>query len=160
MDTFELLDDIEQELGIATCPINWPIGSGKEFRGVYDRAEKQVEIFSDTHKGTTQGEVKKVALGDPELSWLITDSQKLQLEEEIELQDGAGAAFDQEKVSRGELSPVFFGSALTNFGVETFLKHFLKMTTVAAAAECQMPVPSTRWKNRIFLRSFLKSRQI
>ncbi len=65
MDTFELLDDIEQELGIATCPINWPIGSGKEFRGVYDRAEKQVEIFSDTHKGTTQGEVKKVALGDP-----------------------------------------------------------------------------------------------
>ena len=129
MDTFELLDDIEQELGIATCPINWPIGSGKEFRGVYDRAEKQVEIFSDTHKGTTQGEVKKVALGDPELSWLITDSQKLQLEEEIELQDGAGAAFDQEKVSRGELSPVFFGSALTNFGVETFLKHFLKMTT-------------------------------
>ena len=129
MDTFELLDDIEQELGIATCPINWPIGSGKEFRGVYDRAEKQVEIFSGTQKGTTQGEVKKVSINDPEISWLITDSQKLQLEEEIELQDGAGAAFDQELVSQGKLSPVFFGSALTNFGVETFLTHFLKMTT-------------------------------
>ena len=108
MDTFELLDDIEQELGIATCPINWPIGSGKEFRGVYDREEKMVEIFSGTQKGTTQGEVKKVALNDPEISWLISDSQKLQLEEEIELQDGAGAVFDQELVSKGELSPVFF----------------------------------------------------
>ena len=129
MDTFELLDDIENELGIATCPINWPIGSGKEFKGVYDRASKKVEIFSDTKKGTTQGEVKKVDINDPEISWLITDDQKLQLEEEIELQDGAGAEFDQELVSKGELSPVFFGSALTNFGVETFLQHFLQMTT-------------------------------
>ena len=60
---------------------------------------------------------------------LLTDDQKLQLEEEIELQDGAGAEFDQELVSKGELSPVFFGSALTNFGVETFLQHFLQMTT-------------------------------
>ena len=57
------------------------------------------------------------------------DSQRVQLEEEIELQDGAGAPFDQELVSKGELSPVFFGSALTNFGVETFLQHFLKMTS-------------------------------
>ena len=128
-DTFDLLDEIEKELGIATCPINWPIGSGKEFRGVYDRASKKVEIFSDTKKGTTQGEVKKVDINDPEISWLITDDQRVQLEEEIELQDGAGAELDQEMVSKGELSPVFFGSALTNFGVETFLKHFLKMTT-------------------------------
>ena len=129
MDTFELLDDIENELGIATCPINWPIGSGKEFKGVYDRTTKSVELFSDTHKGTTQGEVKKVPIDDPQLKDLITEEQMAQLEEEIELQDGAGAVFDQELVSKGELSPVFFGSALTNFGVETFLQHFLKMTT-------------------------------
>lgn len=129
MDTFELLDDIENELGIATCPVNWPIGSGKEFRGVYDRETKKVELFSDTQKGTTQGDVKKVDINDPELAWLISDSQRVQLEEEIELQDGAGAPFDQELVSKGELSPVFFGSALTNFGVETFLQHFLKMTS-------------------------------
>lgn len=128
-DTFELLDDIESELGIATCPVNWPIGSGKNFKGVYDRAHREVELFSDTHKGTTQGEVKKVNFNDPEIAWLIDDSQRVQLEEEIELQDGAGAEFDQELVSRGELSPVFFGSALTNFGVETFLQHFLNMTT-------------------------------
>lgn len=129
MDTFELLDDIESELGIATCPVNWPIGSGKEFRGVYDREKREVELFSDTRKGTIQGEVKKVPLGSPELDGLISDVQRARLEEEIELQDGAGAQFDQELVSRGELSPVFFGSALTNFGVETFLRHFLAMTT-------------------------------
>ena len=82
------------------------IGSGKDFRGVYDRETKKVELFSDTKKGTTQGEVKKVDINDPEISWLISDSQKLQLEEEIELQDGAGAEFDQELVSKGELSPV------------------------------------------------------
>ncbi len=129
MDTFELLDDIENELGIATCPVNWPIGSGKEFKGVYDRSTKKVELFSDTHKGTTQGEVRKIAIDDSEINEWVTDAQLAQLREEIELQDGAGAEFNQALVSKGELSPVFFGSALTNFGVETFLKHFLKMTT-------------------------------
>ncbi len=129
LDTFELLDDIENELGIATCPINWPIGSGKEFKGVYDRETKAVELFSDTHKGTTQGEVRKIPLDSPEIREWVTEAQLSQLEEEIELQDGAGAEFDQELVSKGELSPVFFGSALTNFGVETFLQHFLGMTT-------------------------------
>ncbi len=129
MDTFELLDDIENELGIATCPVNWPIGSGKEFKGVYDRSTRKVELFSDTHKGTTQGEVRKIAIDDSEINEWVTDAQLAQLKEEIELQDGAGARFDQELVSKGELSPVFFGSALTNFGVETFLSHFLDMTT-------------------------------
>ena len=129
MDTFELLDDIEKELGIATCPVNWPIGSGKAFRGVYDRNEKEIELFFDTKKGTTTGEVKKIALDDPQADSYMDADQKEQLIGEIELLDGASAEFDQELVSKGELSPVFFGSALTNFGVETFLQHFLKMTT-------------------------------
>ena len=85
MDTFELLEDIETELGIATCPVNWPIGSGKEFRGVYDRTGKKVELFSDTRKGTIQGEVKKLPLSSPELSGLISEGQREKLEEEIEL---------------------------------------------------------------------------
>ena len=128
-DTFELLDDIEKELGIATCPINWPIGSGKEFKGVFDREHREIELFSDTKKGTSVGEVKKVALNDPSVETLISEEQRMQLEEEIELLDGASAEFDQELVNKGELSPVFFGSALTNFGVETFLQHFLAMTS-------------------------------
>ena len=128
-DTFELLDDIEKELGIATCPINWPIGSGKEFRGVYDRNTRQVRTFADTLKGTKEGTEKIIDLEDPALREEIGDEALEQLQEEIELLDGASATFDQELVSRGELSPVFFGSALTNFGVETFLDHFLQMTT-------------------------------
>ena len=128
-DTFELLDDIEKELGIATCPINWPIGSGKEFKGVYDRAKCEVELFSDTKKGTAMGEVKMIPIDAPETEELIGADAKDILADEIELLDGAAAEFDQELVDKGQLSPVFFGSALTNFGVETFLKHFLKMTT-------------------------------
>lgn len=128
-DTFDLLDDIEKELGIATCPINWPIGSGKEFKGVFDRKSEKVELFSDTHKGTTQGEVQKISIEDELVKNLIGKAAEEQLSEEIELLDGAAAEFDQDAVSRGELSPVFFGSALTNFGVETFLEHFLQMTS-------------------------------
>ena len=127
-DTFELLDEIEKELGIATCPINWPIGSGKEFKGVYDRNTKMVCTYSDTLKGTKEGEEKEIAIDDAALEEEIGAAFKEQLLEEIELLDGASAEFDMELVSKGELSPVFFGSALTNFGVETFLKHFLQMT--------------------------------
>ena len=128
-DTFELLDDIEKELGIATCPINWPIGSGKNFKGVYDRATGKVTTFTDTQKGTKLGHATEVDVHAPELQEFIGEENKAQLIDEIELLDGASAEFDQELVSKGELSPVFFGSALTNFGVEIFLKHFLKMTT-------------------------------
>ena len=128
-DTFELLDDIEKELGIATCPINWPIGSGKQFKGVYDRNSKEVMTFADTLKGTKEGSEKIIHIDDPALSDEIGEEFKSQLMDEIELLDGASADFDMDLVTKGELSPVFFGSALTNFGVETFLEHFLKMTT-------------------------------
>lgn len=128
-DTFDLLDEIEQELGIATCPVNWPIGSGKKFRGVYDRAARHVLLFEDTQKGTKEGRIRELSVDDPQLSSILEEGQAEQLAEEIELLDGASAEFDQEKVSAGTLTPVFFGSALTNFGVETFLNHFLEMTT-------------------------------
>lgn len=129
MDTFELLDDIENELGIATCPINWPIGSGKDFKGVFDRDTKRVMTFADTMKGTKEGSEEEFDIGDAKLRAAIGEEALGILEEEIELLDGAAAAFDQGKVDAGQLSPVFFGSALTNFGVETFLKHFLDMTS-------------------------------
>ena len=127
-DTFDLIDEIEKELGIPTCPVNWPIGSGKSFRGVYDRDTNKVLTFSDTMKGTKEGKEEDISLDDPHLLDVITEDQKEQLEEEMELLNGAAEEFDQEKVTAGKLSPVFFGSALTNFGVETFLQHFLKMT--------------------------------
>jgi len=128
-DTFDLLGEIETELGIETCPVNWPIGSGKEFKGVYDRNSKQVRLFSDTLKGTKEGTETLISIDDPSLKDVIGESFYNQLMDEIELLDGASAEFDLEQVSNGELSPVFFGSALTNFGVETFLQHFLQMTS-------------------------------
>ena len=136
-DTFELLDEIEKELGIETCPINWPIGSGKEFKGVFDRETGKVISFSDTEKGTKEGDTTEYELGSKELLEYIGDEKNEQLETEIELLDAASAEFDQERVDRGELSPVFFGSALTNFGVEFFLQHFLKMTSSPLARKAE-----------------------
>jgi peptide chain release factor 3 len=128
-DTFDLLDEIEKELGIETCPVNWPIGSGKGFKGVYNREEKMVTIFEDTQKGTKEGQTKELDIHDAAVKEIIGEEQYSQLMDEIELLDGASADFDMDLVSKGKLSPAFFGSALTNFGVETFLKHFLKMTS-------------------------------
>ena len=129
-DTFELLDEIEKELGIATCPINWPIGSGKNFKGVYERKPKSVFTYSDTEKGTKEGETEIIPIVERDkLTAEIGEDALSLLEEEIELLDGASAEFDLSEVQSGNLTPVFFGSALTNFGVEVFLKHFLEMTT-------------------------------
>lgn len=128
-DTFELLSDIEDVLGIRTCPINWPIGSGKDFKGVYDRQTRNVSLF----KAVSTGGAKKAAetdisIDDDKLKDEIGDALYEQLIEETELLDGASDELDMELVNTGKLSPVFFGSALTTFGVETFLEHFLKMT--------------------------------
>lgn len=129
-DTFDLLDEIEKELGIATCPMNWPIGCGKSFKGVYDRQEKCVITYSDTEKGTKEGLSTKIPMEDKEaLRSHIGEAFMEQLDGEIELLDGASAEFDLSKVRSGDLTPVFFGSALTNFGVEIFLQHFLQMAT-------------------------------
>ena len=84
--------------------------------------------FFDTLKGTKEGTERELAIDDDALEQEIGAEARSQLLEEIELLDGASAEFDQELVTKGELSPVFFGSALTNFGVETFLRHFLQMT--------------------------------
>lgn len=129
-DTFELLDDIEKELGIDTCPINWPIGSGKGFKGVYDRESESVITYSDTEKGTKEGQATVISVRDEDkLKDFIGADYLEHLTEEIELLDGASAEYDLEQIRAGRLTPVFFGSALTNFGVEIFLQHFLKMTT-------------------------------
>lgn len=128
MDTFELLDDIESTLGIATCPVNWPIGSGKDFRGIYDRKSREVIQYSDTQKGTKEGTETDTSIQDKDaLVRMIGEDAYDKLTEEIELIDGASTAFDLEQVRAGQLTPVFFGSALQNFGVEIFLKAFLQM---------------------------------
>ena len=128
-DTFELLDEIESVLGIRTCPINWPIGSGKNFKGVYDRESKHITRFYAANNGQREVETVEVEIGDTTLDELIGKENHATLAEEIELIDGASSEFDLDLVLQGKLTPVFFGSALTNFGVEAFLKQYLAMTT-------------------------------
>lgn len=128
-DPFELLDEIENVLGISTCPVNWPIGCGKEFKGVYDRNTKEVSLFKAAMNGQKEVETKNISVENAELVSEIGQGYFDKLQEDIELLDGASAEFDLSEVQAGNLTPVFFGSALTNFGVETFLQHFLDMTT-------------------------------
>ena len=127
-DPFELCEELEHELGIDTYAVNWPIGCGKEFQGVYDRGSKKIIHFT-SNGGAKAATATEVELGDPNLDGLIGERLHRQLTDEIELLDGAAAEFDLERVRHGKLSPVFFGSALTNFGVEPFLESFLKLTT-------------------------------
>ncbi len=135
-DPLELCEEVERELGIDTYPVNWPIGCGKEFQGVYDREQQHILFFSG------EGHAKKAAvtavdLEDPAVGTLIGEKRAAALREEVELL-GAGREFDLEAVRAGTLSPVFFGSALTNFGVEPFLEAFLRMTTppLPRTADC------------------------
>ncbi len=126
---YDLLEQIENELGISTYPVNWPIGSGRDFKGVYDRNKSEVLAFKANVGGLREVEKTELSIDDPSLPGLLGDELFGTLRDDLELLDGAGDAFDQGRVDRGELSPVFFGSALTNFGVEPFLEEFLRMTT-------------------------------
>ena len=135
-DPFDLLDELEKELGIETYAVNWPIGCGKEFQGVYDRQKGQINFFSGL-SGRKRAEKWEVSLEDPAVGETIGSARWQQLQEDVELLS-AGREFDMDEVRDGTLSPVFFGSALTNFGVEPFLEAFLQMTPppLAREADC------------------------
>ena len=126
-DPLSLCEEVEKELGIDTYAVNWPIGCGKEFQGVYDREKASILFFSAEGRGKKAASVE-VDLEDPAAANFIGEARWQALRDEVELL-GAGREFDMKAVRAGTLSPVFFGSALTNFGVEPFLEEFLRMTT-------------------------------
>ena len=126
-DPLELCEEVERELGIDTYAMNWPIGCGKEFQGVYDREKQRILFFSGETKGKKVNSME-VALEDPTLDETLGAEKAAKLRDEVELL-GAGRDFNMQAVRNGTLSPVFFGSALTTFGVEPFLEEFLRMTT-------------------------------
>ena len=138
-DPYELLEEIENELGIGTFAVNWPIGSGKRFKGVYDRMDDEVIAFEGAD---FRHEVKaqRLSIDDPILEGLLPEDQYQTLIDDVELLSGAGDEFDLKAVHEGRLSPVFFGSALTNFGVEPFLKKFLQMTPPPTARTADIGV--------------------
>ncbi|MFM7513975.1 MAG: GTP-binding protein, partial [Cyanobium sp.] len=125
-EPLELLDEIEQELGLACWPVNWPIGSGDRFRGVIDRRSRQVILFGRAERGR-QSEERVLSEEEARDSGAVEPELLDHALEELELLEGAGAELDLELVHAGELSPVFFGSAMTNFGVRPFLDAFLEL---------------------------------
>ena len=129
-DPFELLDELETEFGIGTYPVNWPISSGRNFKGVYDRQKKTILAFNEFHQGSKRIEGVECDFSDTkDIDELIGEDLRKELGDSIELLDMASYELDMKKVNTGKLTPVFFGSALNNFGVEQFLQYFLKMTT-------------------------------
>lgn len=126
-DPFELMEEIERVLGIRSYPMNWPIGTDGDFKGVYNRKLAQVELFDGGNHGQTAVSTVVGQVDDPVFADLLGEHYHHRLCEEIELLDMAGDEFDKKKVMRGELTPIFFGSAMTNFGVQPFLEEFLQM---------------------------------
>ncbi|WP_077615174.1 peptide chain release factor 3 [Caenibacillus caldisaponilyticus] len=125
-EPLELFEEIEDVLGIESCPVNYPIGMGPTFRGVYDRIRKEVELY-DEKKEQTILPAEGPEEWRPALEGL-TDAVTLdRLEEDLLLIEEAGNRFDLEKVKTGQQTPVFFGSAISGFGVPSFLKHFLQL---------------------------------
>jgi peptide chain release factor 3 len=134
----QLIDDVESDLGIKCFPVTWPIHHGNDFLGVYDRAGDVVRLFEKgTDHGAKKARVVEGGLDDPVVSERVPPSVLDRVREELELLELAGADFDADAVAAGRLSPTFFGSALTNFGVEPLLHTFLEHAPTPAPRETE-----------------------
>jgi peptide chain release factor 3 len=126
-DPFELMDEVEQLLGIHCVPFTWPVRSWTSFKGVYERERRRLLMFEGGDHGASRVATDELAPDDPRLADMVGEKEWAQLRDEIALLDGASSAFDRQAFLRGEQTPVFFASALTNFGVEVFLDHFIDL---------------------------------
>ncbi len=135
---FELIEELESVLGIRAYPVNWPIGTDGNFKGVFNRQMSQIEVFSDGNHGQSVVSSQKGDVTDENFKDLLGNQLHQQLMEDIELLDGAGDDFDLNKILKGELTPVFFGSAMTNFGVQPFLEKFLELTPPPLSRESNL----------------------
>jgi peptide chain release factor 3 len=120
-----LLDELESVLGLQSSPVVWPLGNGPEFRGVYDRRTRQVHLFERVPGGAYQAPVQVTSLADPVVKERLSESVYAEASEQIAMLDGAGHAFDLEAVRAGRQTPVYFGSAVNNFGIQLLLDGFL-----------------------------------
>jgi peptide chain release factor 3 len=126
-EPLELIDELESVLGLKACPINWPLGSGTEFKGVFDRQSRNVHMFERVPGGAYRAPVSINGLDDPFVAENLDESIRTQVGEEIEVLDLASEPLDHEAILAGEQSPVFFGSAVNNFGVQLLLDQFLDL---------------------------------
>lgn len=125
-EPLDLLEELEEVLNIRSCPMNWPIGMGDEFCGIYDRQNERIELYKqDGHRDFIYPDER--GLKDPSIRDAVGETLHQKLCDDIELLDIAGDPFDTEKIKQGKLTPVFFGSAISKFGVQTFLDEFLQL---------------------------------
>ena len=128
LEPLTLLDELENVLGIKAYPVNWPLGAGDRFKGVFDRMTKEVHLFERTSHGAFRAPVAISDLSDPVVREKLDATTYAKVCEELELLEAAGAPFDASEVRAGETTPVFFGSAMNNFGVQLMLDSFLKLS--------------------------------
>jgi peptide chain release factor 3 len=135
LDPIELIDELESILKIGAYPMNWPLGSGQDFKGVYDRQSKAVHTFERTVGGAYRAPVTISGIDDPTVTSIMSKNSHSKIVEELEMLDHAGESFDLEKVKAGKQTPVYFGSAVTNFGVQLLLDGFLSLASPPANHE-------------------------
>jgi peptide chain release factor 3 len=136
----ELLDELETVLGLQSSPVIWPLGNGPQFRGVFDRRTQQVHLFERVPGGAFQAPVKVTSLDDPAVRAKLDDDVYAAVKEQLEMLDGAGHPFDLAAVRAGQQTPVYFGSAVNNFGIQLLLDGFLQDSVPPAP---RMAVPIT-----------------
>lgn len=127
MSAFEICDQIEAEFGLACLPIVWPIGDGDRFRGVYERSTQLVHLFGRADRTGKADDLGALPIDDPRVLEIIGEEALATLREEIDILDSCGHTYDADAVAVGDMTPMFFGSAMTNFGVELFLKRFIEL---------------------------------
>jgi peptide chain release factor 3 len=132
-DPLALLDELESVLGVDAYPMNWPLGAGRDFRGVWDRRTKLAHLYERTPRGTYRAPVQTLGLEDPVVRNQLSARDYATLIEEMEMLDGAGAVFDAARTLAGETTPVYYGSALNNFGVQLLLDGFLDYSSPPTA---------------------------
>ncbi|MBT8238933.1 MAG: peptide chain release factor 3 [Croceitalea sp.] len=126
-DAFDLLDEVEQKLGLSVAPLSFPIGMGYDFKGIYNLYEKNINLFSGNSKQNIEDTIAFDDIDNPELEKIIGEKASQDLRENLELVNGVYPPFDKESYLKGEQQPVFFGSALNNFGVRELLDCFIEI---------------------------------
>ncbi|MCF7854698.1 MAG: peptide chain release factor 3, partial [Candidatus Pacebacteria bacterium] len=137
LEPLALVDELESVLGIHAYPMNWPLGTGFDFKGVWDRTNRKAHLYERTPRGTFRAPVSTAGLSDPLVRDTLDRHTYETVCEEIELLDGAGAAFNPDEIRAGQTTPVYFGSALNSFGVELLLDGFLKYSSTPLPRRAQ-----------------------
>jgi peptide chain release factor 3 len=132
-DPLELLDELERVLGIGACAMNWPLGDGSAFKGVFDRQTQALHLFEKVPSGTFVAPVDVAGLDDSQVKDVMDPAVHARVKDEVAMIEGAGHAFDPAAVLAGKQTPVFFGSGVNNFGVQLLLDNFLRWSSPPTA---------------------------